>query len=102
MTTRRGSAAWIRSLTAGLPRSLTVGLTILAAGLVLDLVFHLVGGAPAETGGHHGAHETGSAMELIHAIAFAGMGLSLLGLFSAAFRTPARPHTHRDPGRSSS
>ena len=68
----------IRRLVTGLPRLMRVGLAGAALGAMIDVGYHLVTAAPGM--GHGSVAFTG------HATTLAGMVITMLGLFRAAFK----------------
>jgi hypothetical protein len=86
----------VTRLTAGLPTVLRVGFAVLAAGLALDLGFHLFVGATGH-GAQHQGEGLGWAASLIHLVVFAGMGLSLVGVVSSAVHHPTQGQPRSSP-----
>jgi hypothetical protein len=82
----------------GMPRLMLAGLVVVAAGGGADVLHHALPAAEAVDLAPYLGHDGGVA----HAVTFAGMVLTMAGLFSRRFAsapTPAVPVTIADPER---
>jgi hypothetical protein len=94
MTVRISRVSSLLRLAGSLPLLLKAGFTLLAAGLIIDVAYHLLPRADH-------THELGLGAQLIHLLVFAGMALSLAGIAWSAVRRPvlraADPEGRREP-----